>query len=192
MASESEYITLTSNDNASFTVERDIAERSISLRNLLDEMGHPDEPIPIPTNQFILERVLKWCTHHRSDPLPNADGEEDKNKTTTDISEWDQKFMQEIDNWTLFQLIRAAIVLDIEPLLDLAFNTVENMTEFERKSFWKTIGIRTDEEEDEIWKTLGIMIDITPEEKDLIRKMDFTHEEKGLIHKTFGIKMDEE
>jgi S-phase kinase-associated protein 1 len=126
MASESEYVTLTSNDDASFIVERDIADL---LRNLLNEVGHPDEPIPIPeADRFILKRLLEWCTHHQSDPRPNADGDEDENKTTTDISEWDQKFMQKVDNETLLQLFMDAEFLYIKPLLDLCRNTFMNIT----------------------------------------------------------------
>ena len=63
-------------------------------------------------------QVLEYCEHHRSDPLPSTDesSQEDSRKRTTDISEWDQKFIT-VDQEMLFEIILAANYLDIKPLL---------------------------------------------------------------------------
>ncbi|OXV11117.1 hypothetical protein Egran_01119 [Elaphomyces granulatus] len=201
MASKSEYITLVSKDDASFTVERDIAECSIFLRNLLNNDVGPDKPISIPrVDQFTLKRVLEWCTHHRSDPRPNVDGED----TTTDISEWDQKFIDESNGSTPLQLVLAANFLGIKPLFDLACNTVlENIIK-SSDEICKTYGIKMDdftpEEEDQmnewadllgnmidkICKTYGIKMDFTPEEEDLMNEwVDLLGTDE--IRKTYGI-----
>ncbi|KAN0068817.1 hypothetical protein V8E54_012986 [Elaphomyces granulatus] len=217
MASKSEHITLVSKDDASFTVERDIAECSILLRNLLnDDDVDPDKPIPIPgVDQFTLKRVLEWCTHHRSDPRPDADADISewftlkREDTTTDISEWDQKFIDESNGPALFPLVLAANLLGIKPLFDLAFNTVDSMIEgntIEGKSadeICKTYGIlRVDMTSlegikgafDEIYKAYGIKMDeFTPEQEDLVNELvdslgkidetykDFTSGEKDLL-----------
>ena len=66
----------------------------------------------------MLLQVLEYCEHHRGDPLPAADesSQEETRKRTTDISEWDQKFIT-VDQEMLFEIILAANYLDIKPLL---------------------------------------------------------------------------
>ena len=50
--------------------------------------------------------------------MPTADSvdNDDARKRTTDISEWDQKFIT-VDQEMLFEIILAANYLDIKPLL---------------------------------------------------------------------------
>lgn len=52
----------------------------------------------------MLRKVLEWCEHHKKDPAPTADDDADTRKKTTDIEEWDQKFMQ-VDQEMLFEII---------------------------------------------------------------------------------------
>ena len=63
-------------------------------------------------------QVLEYCEHHRGEPLPTTDtsDNDDARKRTTDISEWDQKFIT-VDQEMLFEIILAANYLDIKPLL---------------------------------------------------------------------------
>ena len=67
--------------------------------------------------------MLEYCEHHRGEPLPAADAEQNQDETrkrTTDISEWDQKFIT-VDQEMLFEIILAANYLDIKPLLYVLF-----------------------------------------------------------------------
>lgn len=48
--------------------------------------------------------MVEWCEHHRNDPVTTPDDESDARKKTTDIEEWDQKFMQ-VDQEMLFEII---------------------------------------------------------------------------------------
>ena len=61
---------------------------------------------------------MEYCEHHRGEPLPTTDSSDndDARKRTTDISEWDQKFIT-VDQEMLFEIILAANYLDIKPLL---------------------------------------------------------------------------
>ena len=63
-------------------------------------------------------KVLEYCEHHRGEPLPTADdaNADENRKRTTDIGEWDQKFIT-VDQEMLFEIILAANYLDIKPLL---------------------------------------------------------------------------
>ena len=55
-------------------------------------------------NESVLRKVIEWCEHHRNDPIQTQDDESDARKKTTDIEEWDQKFMQ-VDQEMLFEII---------------------------------------------------------------------------------------
>ena len=64
-------------------------------------------------------QVLEYCEHHRGEPLPAADADSNQDETrkrSTDISEWDQKFIT-VDQEMLFEIILAANYLDIKQLL---------------------------------------------------------------------------
>lgn len=78
------------------------------IRNMLEDLGDAElkeNPIPIPNvNEAVLRKVIEWCEHHRNDPPTTADDENDSRKKTTDIEEWDQKFMQ-VDQEMLFEII---------------------------------------------------------------------------------------
>jgi S-phase kinase-associated protein 1 len=45
---ESKQLTLQTSDNQSMTVDREVAERSILIKNLLEDLGDSTEAIPIP------------------------------------------------------------------------------------------------------------------------------------------------
>jgi S-phase kinase-associated protein 1 len=165
------------------------------IKNMLEDLGGGDLesaiPIPnvsmplpapalfrLPTNLFaqvnesVLKKVLEWCEHHRNDPQTAADDDSDSRKKTTDIEEWDQKFMQ-VDQEMLFEIIlvslqcwitwhhsnsslQASNYLDIKPLLDVGCKTVANMIKGKSP--------------DEIRKTFNITNDFTPEEEEQIRR----------------------
>lgn len=64
-------------------------------------------------------QVLEYCEHHRGEPVPTAEETSNQDETrrrTTDIGEWDQKFIT-VDQEMLFEIILAANYLDIKALL---------------------------------------------------------------------------
>ncbi|OAX82487.1 E3 ubiquitin ligase complex SCF subunit sconC [Emergomyces africanus] len=138
------------------SVERSIIERSILIKNMLEDVGGSiEDEIPIPNvNRAVLEKVIAWCTKHQGDPPSTGDEDNDSRRKTTDIDEWDQKFMQ-VDQEMLFEIILAANYLDIKALLDIGCKTVANM-------------IKGKSPED-IRKTFNIQNDFTPEEEAQIR-----------------------
>jgi len=152
-------ISLKSNEGVVMTVDRAVAERSVLIKNMVEDMGEEafdTEVIPIPNvNEAVLKKVLEWCEHHRNDPAPTNDDETDSRKKSTDIDEWDQKFMQ-VDQEMLFEIILAANYLDIKALLDVGCKTVANMIKGKSP--------------EEIRKTFNIQNDFTPEEEDQIRR----------------------
>jgi S-phase kinase-associated protein 1 len=151
-------VSLTSSDGVDMTVERQVASRSILIKNLLDDLPAEatNEAIPIPNvNEAVLKKVMEWCEHHKNDPVSTSDDDSDSRKKSTDIEEWDQKYMQ-VDQEMLFEIILAANYLDIKALLDVGCKTVANMIKGKSP--------------EEIRKTFNIQNDFTPEEEDQIRR----------------------
>jgi S-phase kinase-associated protein 1 len=147
------------------------------IKNMIEDLGAPgEEPIPImnvshfssltvhfftrltfllQVSENVLKKVLEWCSQHKNDPAPTQDDDADSRKKTTDIEEWDQKFMQ-VDQEMLFEIILAANYMDIKALLDVGCKTVANMIKGKSP--------------EEIRKTFNIQNDFTPEEEDQIRR----------------------
>jgi len=151
-------ITLTSSDGVDITVDRQVATRSVLIKNLIDDLGEAatSEPVPIPNvNEAVLKKVMEWCEHHKNDPPATNDDDADSRKKSTDIEEWDQKYMQ-VDQEMLFEIILAANYLDIKALLDVGCKTVANMIKGKSP--------------EEIRKTFNIQNDFTPEEEEQIRR----------------------
>lgn len=149
-------VQLESKDHEVITVDRDVIERSVVIKNLISDLGEQTEAIPLDSvNKAVLEKVIEWCTYHRADPPATNDDDNDVRKKTTDIDEWDQKFLQ-VDQEMLFEIILAANYLDIKALLDVGCKTVANMIKGKSP--------------EEIRKTFNIQNDFTPEEEDQIRR----------------------
>jgi len=86
------------------------------IKNLIEDLGDDavmGTPIPIPNvNDPVLRKVIEWCEHHRNDAPQTADDDNDSRKKTTDIDEWDQKFMQ-VDQEMLFEIILVSLSLNL-------------------------------------------------------------------------------
>ncbi|GAA5839214.1 hypothetical protein JCM3766R1_003144 [Sporobolomyces carnicolor] len=149
-------VKLVSSDNEEFEVEKDVATRSVLVKNMLEDVGESDHPIPLPNvSAQVLKKVLEWCEHHKKDPEPLAEDIDDSRRKTTEISDWDAKFIQ-VDQEMLFEIILAANYLDIKPLLDVGCKTVANMIKGKQP--------------EEIRKLFNIENDFTPEEEAQIKK----------------------
>ncbi|KAI9352998.1 putative negative regulator sulfur controller-3 [Zopfochytrium polystomum] len=151
-------IKLTSSDGQEFAVEKKVADRSVLLKNMLEDVGDADTPIPLPNvTAKILKKVIEYCTHHKDDPIVVAENDafDAARKRSDDIDEWDATYIK-VDNEELFEIILAANYLDIKPLLDLGCKTVANMIK------GKTA--------EQIREMFNIENDFTPEEEEQIRR----------------------
>ncbi|KAF5358486.1 hypothetical protein D9756_001340 [Leucocoprinus leucothites] len=172
-------VLLVTSDNEQFQTEKEVVERSVLIKNMLEDVGESDQPIPLPNvSSSVLKKVLEYCEHHRGEPLPTPDSESNQDETrkrTTDISEWDQKFIT-VDQEMLFEIILAANYLDIKSLLDVGCKTVANM-----------IKGKTPEE---IRKLFNIVNDFTPEEEAQIKKENLPMSVSAFVHGPwFGLRV---
>lgn len=51
-------VVLTTSDNEQFTVDRDVAERSVLIKQMIEDIGENDMPIPLPNvSSSVLTKV---------------------------------------------------------------------------------------------------------------------------------------
>ncbi|KAK1356025.1 hypothetical protein POM88_049281 [Heracleum sosnowskyi] len=151
MSSETKTITLKSSDNETFEVEEAVATQSLTIKHMIeDDCAISTIPLPNLTGK-ILAKVIEYCKKHVESPKAvddNKDGEDD-------LKKFDDDFVKDVDQPTLFDLILAANYLNIQSLLDLTCekvaDSIKNMTVVDCR------------------KTFNIENDFTPEEEEQIR-----------------------
>ena len=118
-------VKLVCSDGETILVDRDIAERSVLIKGIMDE--NEEEEIPLPNvKRAILEKVIVFCTHMKDHQPPEID----KPLVSTDmaavVDPWHADFIN-LDQEVLFELIMASNYLDIKPLLELACAKVASL-----------------------------------------------------------------
>jgi S-phase kinase-associated protein 1 len=157
-------IRLQSADDQEFSVTGQIASMSVTIKNMLDDLGwDDDDAIPLPSvDGAILEKVIAYCEAHKDDPPPK---QSTSSAPTVEPSDFDTELLNDIDQGTLFKLILAANFLDIKSLLDLTCYHVAQM-----------IKNKTPEE---IRSHFNIKNDFTPQEEEQVRKENEWVEDKA-------------
>lgn len=115
-------IKLISGDGEVVVVEKHAACQSNLIKELIGDLGDDtmvEHDIPVANvDGQILSKIAEWCMQHRNDQFTTTDAM----KLTT----WDKEFFQ-VDQATLFELIRAADYLDIKLLLHMGCKTVADL-----------------------------------------------------------------
>ena len=152
---ESASVKLKSKQEEIFEVEKEVAFRSVTVKNMVEDTGL-ETPVPLPmVDSKILIKVIEYCKYHHKaeqESLP----EDEKNV-------WDKDFVK-VDDETLFNLILAANYLDIKSLLDLTCKTVAD--EIKGKT------------PEEIRVRFNIKNDFTPEEEEEVKRENAWCEER--------------
>ncbi|OUM66424.1 hypothetical protein PIROE2DRAFT_40807 [Piromyces sp. E2] len=151
-------VTLSSSDNQVFTVDKEIAEKSVLLHNMLEDVGESDNVIPLPNvTGDILKKVIEYCEYHRNDPVETEEELDDISRSNTGIGNWDMKYLEGIEsNEVLFDITLAANYMDIKPLLNLTCKHIANMIRGKKP--------------EEIRAIFNIENDFTPEEEEQIKR----------------------
>ena len=146
-------IKLESSDGQIFEIDFEIAQKSETIKNMIQDLGDDNEeaiPFPNVTGE-VLGKVIDWMT------VVNEEKDEKGEQYVVDDDFENAYFNPEIvSQELLFSIILAANYMDLKSLLDRSCKTVANM-----------IKGKTPEE---IRKTFNIKNDFTPEEEEQIRK----------------------
>lgn len=166
-----------SSDGQVFEVPAKVLDESMTIKNMIEDLGSSEEvtTIPLPNvSGSTLAKVLEYCKHRskvNADAKANADNANASADASADantsanasasadakaeVRTWEEDFVA-VDQRTLFDLILAANYLNIKGMLDLTCQTVASMIK------GKTV--------EEIRKTFNIKNDFTPEEEEEIRR----------------------
>lgn len=170
-AAVTEQVKLAADNGTVFTVLRSVAERSKTVRDLIEQLvGEGKDPasdvIPLGSvGEKSLRHVVDWCVRHADDPEAKVDADA-KPSDMPDLAavqgeapklpEADKAQFDTMETDDIFALILASNYLDIPPLLQQCCQTVAN----------KVLG-KTPKE---IYAMFNVTEELTPEEEEEVRK----------------------
>lgn len=126
-ATTEQKVKLASSDGQEFTVKLSVANMSITLKNMLEDIPESESAVPLPNvTGKILEKVIVFCQYHIDHPSAESEKKDERARIDEPIQPWDQTFCK-VEISVLFELILAANYLDIKSLLDVTCKTVANM-----------------------------------------------------------------
>ena len=136
-------ITLISRDGQAFNIPPSVAGFSLTIKNMIEDLGGYNDPIPLPNvDSKSLAYVIQFSKKHTSD----ASKEE--------LKQWTHEFYAGLSQSELFDMILAANYLHIHPLLDGACKFVADLvkgkTPIEIRAMFNIDNDFTPEEEEEI------------------------------------------
>ncbi len=148
---------LTSSDGKAFELDRQAAIMSVLVKEMIDEEEDDQVPeIPLPNvKSNVLEKVIEFCNHHATNPMPEIEKPIKSRIMNEVVSEWDAQFCN-VEQELLFELILAANYMDIKSLLDLTCAKVASMIKGKKA--------------EEIRDTFNITNDFSPEEEQRVRE----------------------
>uniref|UniRef100_A0A1I7V0A2 Skp1-related protein n=1 Tax=Caenorhabditis tropicalis TaxID=1561998 RepID=A0A1I7V0A2_9PELO len=139
--------TLISSDGEEFRADGHSIKQSKVLGLAAKNLESADTPIQVEkVKGDTMRRVLEWCENHRDDgPYVSKCG------PALRLPHWDFRWLKDLDNQQLFDLITATNDLQMRQLMDYSCKTVANMAKGKNPEQLRQIfGIMSDEEEAEL------------------------------------------
>ncbi|CAA7048218.1 unnamed protein product [Microthlaspi erraticum] len=131
MSTPAKKIVLKSSDGETFEVEEAVALQSQTISHMVeDDCVENGVPLANVTSN-ILVKVIEYCRKHVP-VIPDGDGAS-PSSSEEELKTWDAKFIEEIDQSTLFHLILAANFLNIKGLLDLTCQPIPSKERLQRR-----------------------------------------------------------
>ncbi len=161
-------IKLQANDNSSFIeINLNVANMSKTIDNMIKDLRNDNQNVPIILNSInsnTLNKVIEYCQYYIDNPVT-----EDTEKQMV-ISKWYSEFCPS-NYGELCNIIRAAYILDIKPLLKLTYFTAANTFKYlSPEEILKTFEIIFDIKylsPEEIRKIFNIKSDFNPEKQNI-------------------------
>lgn len=125
---DEEIVILISQEGDSFTMSRQEAEMSLTIVDLIKEVGDYSQPIVLSEiGSKSLLKIVEFCRHHKNDlPPPPLTEEQQMLRDFPDpllvlrepyqMSDWDKKFVKNMDVDTCIELSQCAAHLHIDKL----------------------------------------------------------------------------
>ena len=87
-------LNITTADNQTFKAEWDIAQQSLTFKNMLDDLGieeesNTDDTVPIPNDEVtgeVFKKALVWMEKNRGKPIVEDDDDKDELKSKEPVT----------------------------------------------------------------------------------------------------------
>ena len=122
-------IVLRTRDEKTLEVDTEDVQESVLMSTLLESDVQENEEIPIPNVDFnILTRIISFLRLHRDSPMKRLEKPLSIKPFSEIVEPWVYSFITGFDSIEeLYELIKAADYMDIQPLHELACARVASM-----------------------------------------------------------------
>eukprot|EP01065_Artemidia_motanka_P026272 TRINITY_DN31193_c0_g1_i1.p2 TRINITY_DN31193_c0_g1~~TRINITY_DN31193_c0_g1_i1.p2 ORF type:complete len:165 (+),score=74.80 TRINITY_DN31193_c0_g1_i1:94-588(+) len=149
-------VTLVSADDKKFVLTRAACQMSGLLHETLEELDDEAIEFPVPNvNGSVLEKIVEYMVEHHENRAPELDRPMRQNLFDV-LQPWDAKFIRDLPEPFVFELIMGANFLSVKDLLELACARVAEWVK--------------DRSVEEIREMFGLENDFSPEEEERLRK----------------------
>lgn len=120
-------ILLKSLDGDSISVSKKGAILSVTIKDLLEDTGDVYAEVPVKVKGSTLKKVVAWLEHSKDKITEDQTNVNDEERKLPDLDEWDNTFCDALDDDAKVDMILAANLLDIKPLLDIVCISVASL-----------------------------------------------------------------
>ena len=111
-------VKIVSSDGTEFEVERNIAEKSKLIKDLTEESGGDDIPLP-NVKAKTMEKIIEFCKHLDKNEYVFLDQPLQSTDLTQLVDKWYADFI-DVEKEEVFDIVMAANYLNIPALFDLS------------------------------------------------------------------------
>jgi len=157
---DDKFVKLLSKDEQEYKIQQNIMMQSGLISDMLEDQVDAEESdvpeIPLPNvDSKALQKVIDYCKQHHNNKAIEIE-KPLKGKIEDVICDWDKKFLEELDQSVLIELIMASNYMNIKSLLDLTCAKIASMIKGKSP--------------EQIREMFDIENDFTPEEEEKIRE----------------------
>jgi len=156
LAADDDMIELVSKEQRKFKVSKKAAIASTLVKTAIENDKDAKEVTLVHIETAIVQKVVDYMNHHTTVPPRKIEKPLKSTNLRELVDDFDAKFVDTIDQETMFKLLLAANYMDIKSLLLLMCAKVASLMKGKTP--------------DQIRKTFNIRSDYTPEEEEEVRK----------------------
>lgn len=147
-----ESVLIKPTDGNAYTVSREVACMSVTIKRLMEERSVNDAIVPVTVQDRTLRVIIEYCNEHKDDapPVPLKEDE------LPQLSTWDDARLKSMTMDDSMELLCASNYLEIPSLTDKMAHLVGDNV--------------MNKKPEEIFGMFGLPFDLTPEEEQEILK----------------------
>lgn len=117
---------------------------SVTVKDLLEDLGDSVKQVPVAVKRTVLLKVVEWMEYSKNKVTEEQTNVNDEERKLPELDEWDNKFCDALDDDGKVDMILAANLLDIKPLLDIVCISVASLVKGQSPEELRKVLERTD------------------------------------------------